>query len=48
MGAAYAVKLVLTDLLGMAQLGSYPTPLIMIAPIPLTLYRHDAGPRVAQ
>jgi len=37
MGAAYAVGLVLIYLLVVAQFGSYLTPLIIMAPIPLTL-----------
>ena len=37
MGAAYAVGLVLIYLLLVAQFGSYLTPLIVMAPIPLTL-----------
>jgi multidrug efflux pump subunit AcrB len=37
MGAAYAVGLVLIYLLVVAQFGSYVTPLIIMAPIPLTL-----------
>ena len=37
MGAAYAVGLVLIYLLVVAQFGSYATPLIIMAPIPLTL-----------
>ena len=36
-GAAYAVGLVLIDLLVVAQFGSYLTPLIIMAPIPLTI-----------
>ncbi|KZS00823.1 Uncharacterized protein APZ42_002724, partial [Daphnia magna] len=36
MGAAYAVGLVLIYLLVVAQFGSYLTPLIIMAPIPLT------------
>jgi multidrug efflux pump subunit AcrB len=37
MGAAYAVGLVLIYLLVVAQFGSYLTPLIIMAPIPLTV-----------
>ena len=37
MGAAYAVSLVLIYLLVVAQFGSYLTPLIIMAPIPLTI-----------
>ena len=37
MGAAYAVGLVLIYLLVVAQFGSYLTPLIIMAPIPLTM-----------
>ncbi len=37
MGLAYAVGLVLIYLLVVAQFGSYRTPLIIMAPIPLTL-----------
>ncbi|MEK8025273.1 efflux RND transporter permease subunit [Pseudaquabacterium rugosum] len=37
MGAAYAVGLVLIYLLVVAQFGSYGVPLIIMAPIPLTL-----------
>jgi multidrug efflux pump subunit AcrB len=37
MGTAYAVGLVLIYLLVVAQFGSYLTPLIIMAPIPLTL-----------
>jgi multidrug efflux pump subunit AcrB len=37
MGAAYAVGLVLIYLLVVAQFGSYRTPLVIMAPIPLTL-----------
>ena len=37
MGAAYAVGLILIYLLVVAQFGSYLTPLIIMAPIPLTL-----------
>ena len=37
MGAAYAVGLVLIFLLVVAQFGSYLTPLIIMAPIPLTI-----------
>jgi multidrug efflux pump subunit AcrB len=37
MGAAYAVGLVLICLLIVAQFGNYLTPLIIMAPIPLTL-----------
>src|SRR4029079_14985544 len=37
MGAAYAVGLVLIYLLVVAQFGSYLTPLILMAPLPLTL-----------
>jgi multidrug efflux pump subunit AcrB len=37
MGAAYAVGLVLIYLLVVAQFGSYALPLIIMAPIPLTL-----------
>ncbi|MDK2122741.1 efflux RND transporter permease subunit [Parachitinimonas caeni] len=37
MGAAYAVGLILIYLLVVAQSGSYLTPLIIMAPIPLTL-----------
>jgi multidrug efflux pump subunit AcrB len=37
MGAAYGVGLVLIYLLVVAQFGSYRTPLIIMAPIPLTL-----------
>ena len=37
MGAAYAVGLVLIYLLVVAQFGSYVVPLIIMAPIPLTL-----------
>ncbi len=37
MGAAYAVGLVLIYLLVVAQFGSYITPLIIMAPIPLTI-----------
>jgi multidrug efflux pump subunit AcrB len=37
MGAAYAVGLVLIYLLVVAQFGSYLAPLIIMAPIPLTL-----------
>ncbi len=37
MGAAYAVGLLLIYLLVVAQFGSYLTPLIIMAPIPLTL-----------
>ena len=37
MGAAYAVGLVLIYLLVVAQFGSYLIPLIIMAPIPLTL-----------
>ena len=40
MGAAYAVGLVLLYLLLVAQFGSYLTPLIIMAPIPLTDFRH--------
>ncbi|MFX8938024.1 hypothetical protein ABTN00_20460, partial [Acinetobacter baumannii] len=35
MGAAYAVGLILIYLLVVAQFGSYLTPLIIMAPIPL-------------
>ena len=37
MGAAYAVGLVLIYLLVVAQFGSYAVPLIIMAPIPLTI-----------
>jgi len=37
MGAAYAVGLVMIYLLVVAQFGSYLTPLIIMAPIPLTI-----------
>ncbi len=37
MGAAYAVGLILIYLLVVAQFGSYLTPLIIMAPIPLTV-----------
>jgi len=37
MGAAYAVGLVLIYLLAVAHFGSYLTPLIIMAPIPLTI-----------
>jgi len=37
MGAAYAVGLVLIYLLGVAQFKSYLTPLVIMAPIPLTI-----------
>jgi len=37
MGLAYAVGLVLIYLLGVAQFGSYLVPLVIMAPIPLTL-----------
>lgn len=37
MGAAYAVGLVLIYLLVVAQFGSYLTPLVIMAPIPLTI-----------
>jgi multidrug efflux pump subunit AcrB len=37
MGAAYAVGLVLIYVLVVAQFGSYVTPLVIMAPIPLTL-----------
>lgn len=37
MGAAYAVGLILIYLLLVAQFGSYLTPLVIMAPIPLTL-----------
>src|SRR5450759_5264438 len=37
MGAAYVVGLVLIYLLVVAQFGSYLTPLIIMAPIPLTV-----------
>ncbi len=37
MGAAYAVGLILIYLLVVAQFGSYLTPLIIMAPIPLTI-----------
>ena len=37
MGAAYAVGLILIYLLVVAQFGSYLTPLIVMAPIPLTI-----------
>ena len=37
MGAAYAVGLILIYLLVVAQFGSYITPLIIMAPIPLTI-----------
>ncbi len=37
MGAAYGVGLILIYLLVVAQFGSYLTPLIIMAPIPLTL-----------
>ena len=37
MGAAYAVGLMLIYLLVVAQFGSYLTPLIIMAPIPLTI-----------
>ncbi len=37
MGAAYAVGMVLIYLLVVAQFGSYLTPLIIMAPIPLTI-----------
>ena len=37
MGAAYAVSLILIYLLVVAQFGSYLTPLIIMAPIPLTI-----------
>jgi multidrug efflux pump subunit AcrB len=37
MGAAYAVGLLLIYLLVVAQFGSYTTPLIIMAPIPLTI-----------
>ena len=37
MGVAYAVGLVLIYLLVVAQFGSYLTPLIIMAPIPLTI-----------
>ncbi len=37
MGAAYAVGLILIYLLVVAQFGSYVTPLIIMAPIPLTI-----------
>ena len=37
MGIAYAVGLVLIYLLVVAQFGSYVTPLVIMAPIPLTI-----------
>lgn len=37
MGLAYAVGLILIYLLAVAQFGSYTTPLVIMAPIPLTL-----------
>jgi multidrug efflux pump subunit AcrB len=37
MGAAYAVGLVLIYLLVVAHFGSYVTPLVIMAPIPLTI-----------
>jgi multidrug efflux pump subunit AcrB len=37
MGAAYAVGLILIYLLVVAQFGSYLVPLIIMAPIPLTI-----------
>ncbi|NDI86697.1 efflux RND transporter permease subunit [Undibacterium crateris] len=37
MGAAYAIGLILIYLLVVAQFGSYLTPLIIMAPIPLTI-----------
>ena len=37
MGLAYAVGLVLIYLLAVAQFGSYVTPLVIMAPIPLTI-----------
>ena len=37
MGAAYAVGLILIYLLVVAQFGSYSTPLVIMAPIPLTI-----------
>jgi multidrug efflux pump subunit AcrB len=37
MGAAYAVGLILIYLLAVVQFGSYLTPLIIMAPIPLTI-----------
>ncbi len=37
MGLAYAVSLILIYMLGVAQFGSYLTPLVIMAPIPLTL-----------
>lgn len=37
MGAAYAVGMILIYLLVVAQFGSYLTPLIIMAPIPLTI-----------
>jgi multidrug efflux pump subunit AcrB len=37
MGLAYAVGLVLVYILVVAQFGSYMTPLIIMAPIPLTI-----------
>jgi multidrug efflux pump subunit AcrB len=37
MGAAYGVGLILIYLLVVAQFGSYLTPLIIMAPIPLTI-----------
>ena len=37
MGLAYAVGLVLIYLLVVAQFGSYVTPLVIMAPIPLTI-----------
>ncbi len=37
MGAAYAVGLILIYLLVVAQFGSYLTPLVIMAPIPLTI-----------
>ena len=45
MGAAYAVGLVLIYLLVVAQFGSYLTPLIIMAPIPLTIVGVMPGPR---
>jgi multidrug efflux pump subunit AcrB len=42
LGAAYAVGLVLIYLLVVAHFGSYLTPLIIMAPIPLTDHRCDA------
>jgi multidrug efflux pump subunit AcrB len=44
MGAAYAVGLILIYLLVVAQFGSYFVPLIIMAPIPLTIIGVMPGP----